>query len=142
MSLCLFVFNWNLLQENEFTVTYGHMCCITTKPGESYTMRALSRIKRLYLRFVRSMRTLSKWLHPSMILGRKCGAQMFMGPNSSGPKMTSYRQMASDTYILKFSPVTEFRRHNSEFEETIFVLLIFSATVRCKKRSPKGRSEL
>ena len=36
------------------------------------------------------------------------------GRNGHGLKMTSHRQMASDTFILKFSPVSEFCRHNSD----------------------------
>ena len=42
------------------------------------------------------------------------GREMVMGQNGSGPKMTSRLQMASHTFILKFSPLSEFRRHNSE----------------------------
>ena len=63
-------------------------------------------------------------------------AEMFMDRNGSGPKMTSHRQMASGTFILKFSPVSQFRRHNLEnrkIEDAIFALLIFYATVRCKR---------
>ena len=34
-------------------------------------------------------------------------AELVMGRNSSGPKMSSQRQMASDTFILKFSSVSD-----------------------------------
>ena len=61
---------------------------------------------------------------------------MVMCRNGSGPKITSHRQMASNTFILKFFPASEFRRQNSEnrkFEDAIFVLLMFISTIRFKK---------
>ena len=74
-------------------------------------------------------------------------AEMVMDRNGSGPKMRRHRQIASDTFILKFASVSEFHRHNtltvrrSKMEDANFLCLNFYATVRCKKRSPKGTSK-
>ena len=39
---------------------------------------------------------------------------MVLGRNGFGPKMTNDRQMASDTFIVKFYSVSGFRRHSSD----------------------------
>ena len=39
-------------------------------------------------------------------------AEMVMGRNGSGSKMSSHRQMTTDSFILKFSLVSGFHRHS------------------------------
>ena len=65
-------------------------------------------------------------------------SEMVMCRNGAGPKISSHRQMASDTFILKFASVSAFHRR-SKIEDAIFGCLNFYATVRCKKRrSPRA----
>ena len=41
-------------------------------------------------------------------------AKMVLGRNGSGTGMSSHRQMASVTFILKFASVSEFHIHNAD----------------------------
>ena len=67
-------------------------------------------------------------------------SEMVMCRNGSRPKISSHRQIASDTFILKFASVSAFHRR-SEIEDAIFVCLNFCATVRCKKAIAEGSSK-
>ena len=44
---------------------------------------------------------------------------MVVGRYGSGPKLTSDRQMASDILIAKLSPVSGFRRHESDIRKNL-----------------------
>ena len=65
-----------------------------------------------------SMRALLKWPCLSIYFlyywAKLVMAEMVIGRNGSRPKISSYQQMASDTFILKFALVSEFHRHTTD----------------------------
>ena len=68
-------------------------------------------------------------------------AEMVMARNDSTTKISSHRQMASDTFILKFALVSEFHRHNPDdrkLRTPILFALISMQRYFAKKRSLKG----
>ena len=68
-------------------------------------------------------------------------AEMVMGRNGSGPKMSSHRQMFSYTFILKFASVSEFQGHNTDdrkLRTPFFVCLNSMQQYHAVRRSPKA----
>ena len=113
-ALLLFLIKFNLfIYELHHEKTYFCICETKTKISYLVTCGNRAADQRLCFLLHESAfkkagsieNTRPKWLWTEMVMGR----------NGSGPKLTSHRQFpTADTFILKFLPVSEFRRHNSE----------------------------